>query len=327
MKRIIFKTEIFHEEKMYLLISSVAKVMEISEEMFLSKYSDKVRNIPGCGLCITETDYNLIITSDKELFKRVGMIEVTKVEMLRNQIESILSFQPLKLFMAKDYLEMMKMKTGCKSEKEYVEKYELPRELDEALQRFIKCNHSNYSYESMINYIRDKERFDLDKIRALGLDVQYLTSIESNGSMMLQVFVVGKGIFYSVHDDDEGELWNEIYLDEKGNIKLTYFTYYSDKIQERIIELSRTEVDRDFSKYNTIENIQWCIQNLDVKGIEDYEFDVLGYHSDAIEIGIHADLLVKMVVPNAVDTIYTDQVLDVENKVWVTDVSDSAVFA
>ncbi len=325
MESTIFKTKIFHEDKMYLLISSVAKVMEISEELFCEKYADKIRNIPSCGLCIAETDYNLIVTSDKNLFARVGMLEVTKVETLRNEIKSILSFQPLKLFMAKDYLEMMKKKTGCKSEQEYVEKYELPEELNRALKRFIKINRDNSYYKSMIDYIRDKERFDIDKIRRLGLDVQYLTSIESNGAMTLQVFVVGKGIFYAVHDDEEGEQWREIYLDETGNIKLPYFIYYPDKLQERVIELSSTEVDRDFSKYNTIENIQWCIQNLDVKGIEDYEFDVLGYHSATIEIRIHADLLVKMVAPNAVDTIYIDQVLDMENKVWVTDVSSIEV--
>ena len=40
-----------------------------------------------------------------------------------------------------------------------------------------------------------------------------------------------------------------------------------------------------------------------MKGIEDYEFDVLGYHSDAIDLRIHTDLLVKMIVPDAIDTI------------------------
>ena len=85
-------------------------------------------------------------------------------------------------------------------------------------------------------------------------------------------------------------------------------------------------MDRDFSKYNTVENIQWCIQNLNMKGIEDYEFDVLGYHSDAIDLRIHTDLLVKMIVPDAIDTIFTDQIIDLEKLVWITDVSDMRVF-
>ena len=255
------------------------------------------------------------------------MLEVTRVETLRSEIASIISFQPLKFMMAKEYLNMMKIKTGCKSEQEYVEKYEIPKEFDEALQCFMNSHHDNSYYKSMINYLKDKGRFDLDRIRELGLDIQYLSSITSDGSMTLEVFVVGKGIFYSVLEDDEGEQWSEIYIDEMGNIKLPYFSIYSDRVEERIINLSHTEVDRDFSKYNTIENIQWCIQNLNMKGIEDYEFDVLGYHSDAIDLRIHTDLLVKMIVPDAVDTIFTDQIIDLEKLVWITDVSDMRVFA
>ena len=110
-------------------------------------------------------------------------------------------------------------------------------------------------------------------------------------------------------------------------VSCLYFSYYSDRVEERIINLSHTEVDRDFSKYNTVENIQWCIQNLNMKGIEDYEFDVLGYHSDAIDLRIHTDLLVKMIVPDAIDTIFTDQIIDLEKLVWITDVSDMRVFA
>ena len=64
-----------------------------------------------------------------------------------------------------------------------------------------------------------------------------------------------------------------------------------------------------------------------MKGIEDYEFDVLGYHSDDIDLRIHTDLLVKMIVPHAVDTIFTDQIIDLEKLVWITDVSDMKVFA
>ena len=66
------------------------------------------------------------------------------------------------------------------------------------------------------------------------MDIQYLSSITSDGSMTLEVFVVGKGIFYSVLEDDEGEQWNEIHIDEMGNIKLPYFSYYSDRVEERI---------------------------------------------------------------------------------------------
>ena len=64
-----------------------------------------------------------------------------------------------------------------------------------------------------------------------------------------------------------------------------------------------------------------------MKGIEDYEFDVLGYHSDAIDLMNSYRLLVKMIVPDAIDTIFTDQIIDLEKLVWITDVSDMRVFA
>ena len=143
MKSIMFKTKIFHEGKMYLLVSDVTKMMEISEKAFCKKYSDKIVEIPGCRKCIAETDFNLLISDDKELFKKMGMLEVTKVETLRSEIASIISFQPLKFMMAKEYLNMMKIKTGCKSEQQYVEKYEIAKEFDEALQRFMNSHHDN----------------------------------------------------------------------------------------------------------------------------------------------------------------------------------------
>ena len=63
MKSIMFKTKIFHEVKMYLLVSDVTKMMEISEKAFCKKYSDKIVEIPGCRKCIAETDFNLLISS------------------------------------------------------------------------------------------------------------------------------------------------------------------------------------------------------------------------------------------------------------------------
>lgn len=62
---------------MYLLVSDVTKMMEISEKAFCKKYSDKIVEIPGCRKCIAETDFNLLISDDKELFKKMGMLEVT----------------------------------------------------------------------------------------------------------------------------------------------------------------------------------------------------------------------------------------------------------
>ena len=175
MKSIMFKTKIFHEGKMYLLVSDVTKMMEISEKAFCKKYSDKIVEIPGCRKCIAETDFNLLISDDKELFKKMGMLEVTKVETLRSEIASIISFQPLKFMMAKEYLNMMKIKTGCKSEQQYVEKYEIPKEFDEALQRFMNSHHDNSYYKSMIATV-----YKGNIIKNLIMDCQSYTKYRPN---------------------------------------------------------------------------------------------------------------------------------------------------
>ena len=175
MKSIMFKTKIFHEVKMYLLVSDVTKMMEISEKAFCKKYSDKIVEIPGCRKCIAETDFNLLISDDKELFKKMGMLEVTKVEILRSEIASIISFQPLKFMMAKEYLNMMKIKTGCKSEQQYVEKYEIPKEFDEALQRFMNSHHDNSYYKSMIATV-----YKGNIIKNLIMDCQSYTKYRPN---------------------------------------------------------------------------------------------------------------------------------------------------
>ena len=175
MKSIMFKTKIFHEVKMYLLVSDVTKMMEISEKAFCKKYSDKIVEIPGCRKCIAETDFNLLISDDKELFKKMGMLEVTKVETLRSEIASIISFQPLKFMMAKEYLNMMKIKTGCKSEQQYVEKYEIPKEFDEALQRFMNSHHDNSYYKSMIATV-----YKGNIIKNLIMDCQSYTKYRPN---------------------------------------------------------------------------------------------------------------------------------------------------
>ena len=64
-------------------------------------------------------------------FSRKWVVRSNKrFETLRSEIASIISFQPLKFMMAKEYLNMMKIKTGCKSEQQYVEKYEIPKEFE-----------------------------------------------------------------------------------------------------------------------------------------------------------------------------------------------------
>lgn len=91
--------------------------------------------------------------------------------------------------------------------------------------------------------------------------------------------------------------------------------------------MSQNGIDRDFWNYNVIENIIWCIENLPVTEIEDYEYDVIGCDLDTIQFPVPIELLIKMIRPDAVSTVYVDKIVDAENNGYLTDVKDMKVFA
>ena len=70
----------------------------------------------------------------------------------------------------------------------------------------------------------------------------------------------------------------------------------------------------------------WCIQNLPITEIEDYEYDVIGCDLETIKFSVSIELLIKMIRPDAVSTLFIDKVVDVENECYLTDVKDMKVF-
>ena len=71
----------------------------------------------------------------------------------------------------------------------------------------------------------------------------------------------------------------------------------------------------------------WCIQNLDVDVLEDYEFDVFGLCEGVIDFSMGIELLVKLIKPDAVSTIYTDRIIDAETGLYLTEFDSRKVFA
>lgn len=112
-----------------------------------------------------------------------------------------------------------------------------------------------------------------------------------------------------------------------GDLILPYCDYDSNPVEERNINISKCEIDRDFQEYNVIENIIWCIENLQVTEIEDYEYDVIGCDLDTIQFSVPIELLIKMIRPDAVSTVYIDKIVDFEHDEYLTDVKDMNVFA
>lgn len=325
-KPVEFKTKLFHEGKVYLKVSDVSKVLGFSKQQdFVNNYSQLVEKISGIQ-CIRETDFNDLLSENEDALNNQGQIEITKIETLRSKINSVMSFQPLKLLLARDYLQMMADRTGCSSSEEYIITHEIPEEKRKALQELMKDGKSNSSYQHMIEYLQDKERFDINKIRSFGLDVQYLVSIDCCGKVDIDAYVVGQGIFYCISDLDNYALWNDIYIDENGDTILPYYNFDSNNPEEQLINISKSDIDRDFRAGNVVENMIWCIHNMEVEALEDYEYEVFGYHKDTVDFSMSMELLTKIIRPNAVSMIYTDRIMDLETGIYMTEFDSEKVF-
>lgn len=329
-KQIKFTTKIFHDNKVYLKLSDVAKALNYHKQLdFINDYPQLIKRISGIQ-CINEFDYNNLLSTNNEALSRQGQIEITKVETLRSKIDSMINIKSLKLVCscANNYLNIMADKTGCSSPEEYILKHEIPEEKKRILQQLMQTNeHRNRSYRDKVQYVLDKEQFDIDIIRYHGLDVQFLTSIDGNGEMSLEAFVVGKGVFYNVTDYGDYALWNALHTNKEGDVILPWYNYNSNNPKTLLVNLSKSNIDRDFSNFNVVENMLWCIENLNVKALEDYESSVFGYKDDTIDFCMSIELLAKMIRPDTVNIVYVDKIIDAETGLYMTEFDKEKVFA
>ena len=327
-KTVKFNTKIINDSKVYLKVSDVAKALGYSKQQdFINEHSSLVEKISGVH-CIRETDYNNLLSENETALQKQGQIEITRIETLRSKVDSVISFQPLKLALARDYLHMMAARTGCKSSEEYIITHEIPKEKRKALQELIQDGKSNSNYLNMVEYLYDKERFDIGKLRSYGLDIQYLVSIDCCGRVDIDAYTVGHGVFCHVTDLGDYAAWDELYIDENGDKILPF--YNSDaknpEDREQRINLSKPNVDHDFRQGNVVENMIWCIQNLKVEALEDYEFGVFSYFDGVIDFDMGIELLAKIIKPDAVSTIFTDKLIDLETMQSITEFNSEKVF-
>lgn len=326
-KAVNFETRILHEGKVFLKVSDAAKALNYHKQQdFINDYPQLIKKISGIQ-CINEFDYNDLLSANNEALSHQGQIEITKVETLRSNIDSMIDIKSLEITCPSNYINMMVAKTGCKSPKEYIMVHEIPEEKKKILHEFMRTNeHRNKSYHDMVEYLSDKEQFDIDIIRYHGLDVQFLTSIDGNGEMSLEAFVVGKGVFYNVTDYSDYALWNALHTNKEGDVILPWYNYNSNNPKTLLVNLSKSNINRDFSNFNVVENMLWCIENLDVKALEDYGCSVFGYKDDTIDFCMSIELLAKIIRPDTVNIVYVDKIIDAETGLYMTEFDKEKVF-
>ena len=323
-KTIKFNTKLIQDNKVYLPLSGVVKALGYKRADFINEYSQLVEKVSGVQ-CIRETDYNNLLAENESALSKQGQIEVTKIETLRSKIDSVMSFQGLKFALARDYLQMMAARTGCKSVEEYVLTHEIPKEKHKALSELMQDGKGNSNYLKMIEYLKT---LDMDKLHSFGLDMQYLVSIDCMGRVDIDAYMIGVGVFCKVTDLGDYASWEELHIDENGNVILPYYNYdaKNPEDREKMINLSDPVVKHDFREGNVIENMVWCIENLNVTALEDYEYAVFGYYGESIDFSMSIELLIKIIKPDAISTIYTDRVIDIETGSYMTEFDSEKVF-
>lgn len=315
-----FTTKIFHENKVYLVLSDVVKALNYkTKKSFIDVYSDIIVKIKGIGDCVLETDYNSLLIKDDKALSKQKHIEITKIETLRSKINMVISMYPLKFAFGKGYFDLMAKRHGCMSIEEYILKYDLPEEEHKCLKEIQEHRESNTYYKEEVAALYDKSKLDIEKLRQCGLDMQVMTQVISDGHMNLISYIVGKGVFISFSSYEYYE-WDKISVDEKGNILVPYFNYDNHEEKERLINLSDVSTDRDFRNYGIAENLAWCIENLKVESLEDCEYDVFHYRSDTIDFEIGIELLVKMLKPDSSDTVFVDGIVEFKEDVYITSI-------
>lgn len=168
-------------------------------------------------------------------------------------------------------------------------------------------------YNERLDILNNGKSVDVDMLQKYGLQIQTFSfTWDCNKKIELVSFIVGDGIFYQIDlcdcsveylDKEENVINNPsvsnvedglfatyeivyndnrtIYLSEKG--ELCMFSVEDDEGKVAIKNCGRTELDRDFRKYNVFENIKWVITNANFKYGEMYyensiEFNLSGVY-------------------------------------------------
>lgn len=316
-KPVKFNTKIYHDGKIYLKATDVAKALDYdSKKLFMQDNGDFIVKIKGVGDCIREIDYNTLLEQDISAFEKQGHIEVTRIETLTHKIDLTLKTLPLMTVLARNYFEKMSQINNCSIE-EFAINHELPKKSKESLHELIQKNDNNTFYKQTVKFLRDE--FGNDQLKKFDLDIQYLTSIQPDGRLMIDAYILGKGVFCYVNEDTN-EAWEAIEYDENGNLILQFYD------TEEIINLSNVEVERDFRQFNVLDNLMWCVENLNIDALEDYEYAVISYYKDTIKFDIGIELLAKIIRPDRVATIFIDNIVDVVEETYITDVEEEKVF-
>lgn len=321
-KVVEFEVKVIYKNEVYLRVADVSKALGFkNQKAFVEENGDVVIKIKGCGSCIQESDYNQLLSNDETSLQKQGQLEVTKVQTLRSKIKDTLSMMPLKMIFGGQYFDMMAKHGGYTSVEDYIMSVEVPKDKEKCIEEINRLTELNQYYCRDVEAIKD--RLDIEKLKQFGLDLQQVTRIDSDGRMHLNSYIAGKGIFrrYSEYSYDE---YSELYLNEDNELILNS---YDDDGELFTHNLSNSETDKDFRDYHIMDNLIWCCENLDMEEGNDYEYSVLQYSTDCIDVEISNGEVIKMINPRASRDIWVEGIVDFKEETYITCVDGMQVIA
>ena len=264
-------------EKVYIRLLDINNVIpinaiELEDYVMLTRNSREFYN----DIFVPEEDYNTSVVNNGRYYKYTqGKEEITKVSSLSTTLKQTEFFKALSgMFMPPDVIEA---------------RYGYDAVKEAALKSVVSTEYFDKEMETLNN----KDLFNIDRLRELGLDVQYITEVSPEGRVGLDAYVVGEGFFYHLFFDDNDyrdEKWETATLTENGDIRLE-----RDPIdtldEEKII---KRHGNRDFRKYSVFENIIWCLKNCN--HAHDWA-DELTIIEDGIYCPVNIDLLSIIINP------------------------------
>ena len=290
-----FNTRIIIDGKVYLLASDVRKAFKFKNiDELKAENSSIVKSISGLPQLVTEDDFNNILLGRPEIADELGHIEMTRVETLRTNTESIKSVYPLKLLFAGEMFKFEAQNRGYNTVEEYIDKIDFPKEIQQEKTKLISSNDLTVSIEESREKL--KTLIDYSVLEKYELDLKQYIHIKKC-KPYLETFIVGRGIFFSVYDSDYA--FDSLRV-ENGDLIIPTYDDYADKYEDH--NYGHNSDMRDYRKCGTLESL---IYVLNKEYIEDAGVDLMKCEAPGISFYISQTEVIKLFCPN----IYRDVLL------------------
>lgn len=287
----LFKTRIFYENKTYLLVSDAAMALGYkSTADFVGKYSELIVSIEQMPKLISETDFNWLLSNDAVSMEKLKHLEITQIDTLRLKTETHKSLYPLKVMFASEMFKRKALYAGLSTVEEYIEKVDYPSEICEMVKEMQKEKDVIRAYKEQILRLKDSKLIDFRLLDKLGLEIQNYTRIKE-GRAYLESFIVGKGIFYMIYLEGDGDYTN--LMVDNGELFLSEYDFTEDRFVQR--KIGRDSSERDYRKFGVIENIIYVLMN---KRIDDAGVDLLECSEAGVKMYISQSEVIKLFNPN-----------------------------